>query len=223
MTTVAVVLAAGRSRRFGGDRPKQYVDVGGRPVVAHSVAALDQHPGVDAVWVVGAADELDRLRAATADVGDRYLAGGAERIDSVRAAVLETDDGVDRVLVHDAARPLLAPDVVDRVLAALATADAVATVLPVTDTIVEIHDGAMRTPDRSSLFQLQTPQGFRGDVLREAYRRADGRVFTDDVSLVAELVPDAVVTTVEGDRRLHKVTTAADLVAVRAWFEQDQA
>jgi len=219
MTTGAVVLAAGHGRRFGGDVSKQFVPLAGRPVVTHSVDALIDHPAVDDVWVVGSADELQRLREATSDRAGRYLTGGAQRTDSTRAAVAAADGVFDLLLVHDAARPLLDATVITRVVQALSTADAVATAVPVADTIVEVEDGRhVQTLDRSRLGALQTPQGFRTTVLADAYRRSKGEQFTDDVSFVAATVPGVVTAMVAGDPALHKLTTPQDLAVLEAWL-----
>lgn len=217
--TVAVVLAAGAGRRAGADDPKQLRLLAGRPVVAHAVAAFAQHPGVHEVWVVGSAELLDTLRTVLVSGVDRFVLGGRTRSDSVACALAEADDGVDRMLVHDAARPGLPTDVVDRVLGALDELDAVATVVPVSDTLAVLEDGVLRPgPERATLVAHQTPQGFRTDALRRAHeaRQAVSREFTDDVTLVAELVEGSRVGAVAGDPRLHKITTAEDLAVVEA-------
>lgn len=220
MTTGAVVLAAGRGTRFGATDPKQFALLAGRPLVAYSVKAFVTHQAMDVVWVVGGEDDLERLRAAIpSDSSVRFVAGGKERTDSVEAALAEAEGVVDHLLVHDAARPLLPAVVISRVIDALDAADAVATVIPATDTMIELdHGRIVRTPDRSKMFALQTPQGFRADVLAEAYRRRAGEIFTDDVSLVAAMVPDAVTATVAGDPALHKVTTPQDLTLLGSWL-----
>ena len=221
MTTVAVVLAAGRGQRFGGPVSKQYALLAGRPVVAHAVEAFAIHPAIDLVWVVGALDEIDHLRDVVEPHADDVLPGGAERFDSVAAAVAAAErHGVDRMLVHDAARPLVPASVITRVVQALDSgADAVATVVPLSDTVVELNDGAyVGTPERSRLFAMQTPQGFALAALAGAHKARGQRHFTDDVSMVAALVPDASIATVQGDVVLHKVTTSADLTTLEAWI-----
>lgn len=222
MTTGAVVLAAGRGTRFGATEPKQFALLAGRPLVTYSVETFVAHRDIDSVWVVGGADDLERLRLSVVpDSSVRFVAGGLERTDSVAAAVAEADGAVDRLLVHDAARPLVPAAVVSRVIEALDNADAVATVIPATDTMVELDRGQIvRTPDRSTMFALQTPQGFRTDVLAEAYRRRAGEIFTDDVSLVAAKIEGSIVRTVPGDPTLLKVTTRADLLTLEAWLAE---
>lgn len=221
MTTVAVVLAAGRGQRFGGPISKQYALVSGRPVVVRAVQAFADHPAIDLVWVVGAADEIDHLRELVVPYADDVLPGGSERFDSVAAAVAEAElRGIDHIVVHDAARPLVPASVIARVVQALDDgADAVATVVPLNDTVVELDDGAYAgTPERSRLFAMQTPQGFTLTALAAAHRARGQRHFTDDVSMVAALVPDASIATVQGHVVLHKVTTSADLTTLEAWI-----
>lgn len=224
MTTVAVVLAAGRGRRFGGPVSKQYAMLAGRPVVTRAVEAFAMHPAIDQVWAVGASDELEHLRDLTAPHVDNVLVGGSERSESVAAAVAAaTSDHpcVDRLLVHDAARPLVPASVISRVVQALDDgADAVATAVPLNDTVVELNEGTYGgTLDRSRLAALQTPQGFTRAALSAAHAMRSDRHFTDDVSMVAALVEGASVAIVAGDAMLQKVTTALDLTSLEAWLE----
>jgi 2-C-methyl-D-erythritol 4-phosphate cytidylyltransferase len=146
----------------------------------------------------------------------RVIPGGLERVDSVRAALAALDDDVRVVLVHDAARPLTPPALVDAVAAAvLAGHPAVIPVLAVTDTVKEVDaDGrVVRTPPRGGLRAVQTPQGFRREVLEAAYA-LEGSTVTDDAGLVEALgVP---VTTVPGAEEAFKVTRPADLVLAEA-------
>lgn len=221
MTTVAAVLAAGRGHRFGGAAAKQHHLLGGRPVLTHSVGAFAAHDRIDEVWIVGPPDGLDRIWAECGSAVARVVAGGATRTESVARLVAALGAGVDRLIVHDAARPLVPDAVTTRVLDALDRADAVATVVPVVDTVVRLEaDSIVDHLDRSTLRALQTPQGFRVDALRRGFAAlaatASQPAFTDDVSLVAQLVPDAVITTVAGDPRLHKITLPIDLVLVEA-------
>lgn len=224
MTVVAVVLAAGRGTRTGLERPKQLVGLHGRPVVRHSVEVLAAHPGVHEVWLVASKDVERELGDSVADVVDRVVQGGATRADSVAAAVRRLGPEVDRVLVHDAARPGLPTEVVDRVLAALDGADAVATVVPVPDTVVLVEDGqVLPGPDRESLRALQTPQGFRLEALRAAHLDRDAAItFTDDVSCVRDLVAGSRVVAVAGDPRLHKITRVEDFAVVEALLSAAQ-
>ena len=209
MHAVGIVAAAGSGLRLGADLPKALVPLAGRPLVCWAVDTL-RAGGVGRVVVAVPSSE----RAAFAAVlpADVVLVdGGATRTASVRAGLAAAGEA-PVVLVHDAARPLTPPDVVIRVLAALADgARAVVPVLPVADTVVAVDDDGVvaGAVPRAPLRRVQTPQGFDRATLVAAYAAHDGADHTDDASVVrAAGVP---VTTVAGDERAAKVTVAHDL------------
>ncbi|WP_205647977.1 2-C-methyl-D-erythritol 4-phosphate cytidylyltransferase [Actinomadura rubteroloni] len=220
MRTVAVVLAGGIGQRMGAGRPKQFLEVGGRPILSLAVAAFDAHPGVDAVVVVMAAGHLRAAAALTAPYGKvaAVVEGGDTRTASTVAALTalaaEHDDA--KVLFHDAARPFVDAATIDRVLAALDEADAVAVGVPSADTIVEVADGTVAAmPARHTLVRFQTPQGFRLGLIRAAYDRAlaDPALHaTDDCGIVHRYLPDVPIRVVAGDERNLKVTHPLDIV-----------
>jgi 2-C-methyl-D-erythritol 4-phosphate cytidylyltransferase len=195
-------VAAGAGTRFGG--PKQYEQLGGRRVLDWSLAtARDTTDHV--VLVVSA----DRIRDAE-PAADCVVAGGETRSASVRAGLFAVPDEAAFVLVHDAARPFPAVDVWRRVVAALEDgAEAVVPVVPVTDTLRRRSGGRI---DRDELVAVQTPQGFRVDVLRAAH--AAGGESTDDASLAE--ATGASVSLVDGDARNVKITAASDVVVLEA-------
>ncbi|RBY76799.1 2-C-methyl-D-erythritol 4-phosphate cytidylyltransferase [Geodermatophilus sp. TF02-6] len=215
MHAVGIVAAAGSGLRLGADRPKALVGLGGRALVRWAVDTLHEGGVADVVVAVPANDLAAFAAVLPADA--RLVVGGATRTASVRAALaavtLPARPAPDAVLVHDAARPLTPPDVVARVLTALADgAPAVVPVLPVVDTTVVVDgDGVVvDAVPRGRLRRVQTPQGFSRAVLADAYDRlpADAEL-TDDAAVVrAAGVP---VTTVPGDERAAKVTVAHDL------------
>ena len=212
MHAVGIVAAAGSGLRLGADRPKALVALAGRPLVSWSVETL-LGSGVAEVVVAVPGDELAAF-AAVLPPEVRLVVGGATRTASVRAALAAASGSADAVLVHDAARPLTPPDVVTRVLAALAGgAPAVVPVLPVVDTTVRVDGDGLVTGalPRETLRRVQTPQGFARAVLVDAYDRLpDGAELTDDAAVVrAAGVP---VATVAGDDRAAKVTVPHDLV-----------
>ena len=212
MHAVGIVAAAGSGLRLGADRPKALVALAGRPLVSWSVETL-LGSGVAEVVVAVPGDELAAF-AAVLPPEVRLVVGGATRTASVRAALAAASGSADAVLVHDAARPLTPPDVVTRVLAALAGgAPAVVPVLPVVDTTVRVDGDGLVTGalPRETLRRVQTPQGFARAVLVDAYDRLpDGAELTDDAAVVrAAGVP---VATVAGDERAAKVTVPHDLV-----------
>jgi 2-C-methyl-D-erythritol 4-phosphate cytidylyltransferase len=206
-----IVAAAGSGLRLGSDRPKALVPLGGRALVCWAVDTL-RDGGIDQVVV--AVPEREHTAFATVLPMDvRLVAGGATRTASVRAALAAVAPGTEAVLVHDAARPLTPPEVVARVLAALAGgAPAVVPVLPVVDTTVQVDDDGtvVDAVARAPLRRVQTPQGFARAALVAAYARLpEGVELTDDAAVVrADGVP---VTTVAGDELAAKVTVPHDL------------
>lgn len=209
MTTIALLMAAGSGTRAGGDTPKQFAMLGGRPMLAWACGALSRHPQVDSVIAVTAASLLEPARAALP--GAEVIVGGDTRQASVAAGLAAAQAaGAARILVHDAARPFLPAAVVDRILTALDDHDAATPVVPVADTLE--RDGV--TVDRAGLVRVQTPQGFRVDVLARAHAAAAGTDATDDAQLVRRL--GGTVALVQGDPVLDKVTYPADLAAAQA-------
>jgi 2-C-methyl-D-erythritol 4-phosphate cytidylyltransferase len=207
---VGIVAAAGSGLRLGADLPKALVPLAGRPLVCWAVDAL-RAGGVAEVVVTVPPAERAAFAAALPDV--RLADGGDSRTASVRSGLAAATADADVVLVHDAARPLTPPDVVRRVLAALAAGHrAVVPVLPVVDTTVVV-DAAGVVADalpRATLRRVQTPQGFDRRTLEAAYAALDADAdLTDDAAVVrASGVP---VITVDGDERAAKVTVPHDL------------
>ena len=208
--TVALIVAAGRGTRMGG-APKQFAPVGGRPLIAHSYAALSAHPAVDDVMMAIGAGQEDALRSALGAV--TYVVGGATRRDSVRAGLNAMK--ATRVLVHDAARPFVPTKVIDRLLSALQVHDGAVPALPVADTLARGSGALGDTVPRDGLLRIQTPQAFRFDALCYAHRQwsADEEA-TDDAQMVRRF--GGSVALVEGDAMLEKVTYPADLAAAEA-------
>jgi 2-C-methyl-D-erythritol 4-phosphate cytidylyltransferase len=206
---VGIVAAAGSGLRLGADLPKALIPLAGRPMVCWAVQTL-LDGGVDEVVVAVPAAEESRFRTALPS-GIRLVHGGATRTASVRAALAAVTDA-DVVLIHDAARPLTPPDVVGRVLAALAAgAPAVVPVLPVVDTVVVVEGEEITDAvPRATLRRVQTPQGFDRASLVAAYAALDDDAeLTDDAAVVR--AAGSPVTTVDGDERAAKVTVPHDL------------
>ncbi len=220
MTRAAVLVpAAGAGRRMGGAR-KPMLELAGEPLLLHAIRPFLTFPEVKQVIVALPADSAKDPPAwlTALDARVRVVAGGAERGDSVRAALAATDEEVDVVLVHDAARPLIRREVIERALAAAEQGRSVIAAVPLADTVQQVDPGGVitDTPDRAQLRAAQTPQAFPRGILVDAYARAaaEGIAATDDAALVARCgVP---VGTIEGDVENLKVTTPADLVVAEA-------
>ena len=209
-TVAAILVAAGSGERLGAAVPKAFVPVAGATLLEHATARFAAHPGIDHIVVVAPASHLAEAERLTAA---RVVAGGASRQASVAAGLAEVPADAQFVLVHDVARPLVPSLVIDAVLTALgAGADAVVPVVPIADTVRSIApDGTLAgVVDRSTLRAVQTPQGFRREVLAAAHQRAGSIPATDDAALVEALGRQVVA--VPGADDAFKITTAADLV-----------
>ena len=211
-TCVALVVASGRGERFGGERPKQYLPLAGKPLLRHCLERFCRHPAIDGVRTVVHPADVGLYDAAAA--GLRLLdpvPGGATRQESVRLGLESlAGDPPDLVLIHDGVRPLLAAAVIDQVVQGLRTHAAVLPALPVTDTLKRGDDGTVAgTVERTGLYRAQTPQGFAYAGILAAHRRFAGAALTDDAAL-AEAHGLAVVL-VPGDEDNVKITEPADL------------
>lgn len=212
--SVALIVAAGRGHRFGGEMPKQYTQLDGAPVLRHTVMAFLSHPKIDHVRVVIHPDDMDLYEAATEGLGLKTpIFGGEERQDSVRLGLQQiADDAPDFVLIHDGARPYISADVISRVLDALGSAAGAIPTLPLTDTIKRVIDGKIvATEDRFELWRAQTPQGFRYSDILNAHLKLTGQSLTDDAA-ICEAVGLTVVR-VDGDDKNVKITTLSDIQA----------
>jgi 2-C-methyl-D-erythritol 4-phosphate cytidylyltransferase len=220
--TWAVLVAAGSGERLGGDRPKAFAALGGRPLLAESVERLDASEWIDAIVVAAPSGwEEPAILLAEELVASKVAAvvtGGETRAESVRNALSEVPGDALVVLVHDAARPLVDDRVIERLLTRLdGTVDGVVPALPVRDTIKRVRGGLVaETVDRAELVIVQTPQAFVAERLRAAYD-GDLSCATDCSSLVERR--GGVVAVVAGDPRLAKVTTAEDLEHVSRLLE----
>ncbi|GEO79906.1 bifunctional 2-C-methyl-D-erythritol 4-phosphate cytidylyltransferase/2-C-methyl-D-erythritol 2,4-cyclodiphosphate synthase [Pararhodospirillum oryzae] len=216
----ALIVAAGRGTRFGGDLPKQYLTLGGRPVLRHSLARFAAHPDVAVTRAVIHPDDRDLYDQAAQGLATLLepVPGGAERQDSVRLGLESlVEHTPDVVLIHDGARPLIDGALIDRVIAALAEHPGAIPALPVADTLKRGAGGRVgETVDRSGLWRAQTPQGFRYPDLLAAHRAAAGRTLTDDAAVLE--AAGGTVALVEGAEENVKITTPIDLSRAEALF-----
>ncbi len=219
--TWALIAAAGSGERLGIDRPKAFAALGGRPLLAESLDRLDRCELVDAIVVAAPPGwEEPAILLAEELAASKVVAcvtGGATRTASVAAALFEVPLGALVVLVHDAARPLLEDAVVGRLLAPLGEGyDGAVPVLPVADTLKRVQDREiLETVDRAGIVAAQTPQAFLAPTLRRAFS-GDLADATDCASLVER--SGGRIAVVDGDPKLMKVTTPADLAVVESWL-----
>ena len=208
--TVALLVAAGSGSRAGRETPKQFRTIAGRPLLARAIGGL-VHPGVDEIQVViGEGQEEAYREAIGANALPSPIIGGATRRDSVMNGLdaLARDGDVDRVLIHDAARPFLPAAVIDRLLAALETNEGAVPALPVVDTLARADSILGDTVPRDDLVRVQTPQAFRFEAIRAAHAAWSGGEATDDAQVAR--AAGLSVALVEGDAALEKLTYEAD-------------
>jgi 2-C-methyl-D-erythritol 4-phosphate cytidylyltransferase len=215
----AVLAAAGSGERLGADRPKAFVRLGDRPLLAESLERLEASEWFEAIVIAAPPDWEEPAILLAEELGcgkvHACVTGGATRSESVRLALGEVPDEAAVVVVHDAARPLVQDDVVERVLAPLGEGwDGAVPGFPLADTIKRVRgDEVVETLDRSELRAVQTPQAFVAAVLRDAYA-GDPAAASDCASLVE--ARGGRVKVVPGDPRLIKVTDLVDLERVAA-------
>ncbi len=221
-TTWAILVAAGSGERLGAERPKAFVALGDRVLLAESLERLDASEWIDAV-VVAVPPDWEEAAIALAEeiVASKVAAvvtGGATRAASVREALAQIPDDALVVIVHDAARPLVDDAVIERVLVPLGEGyDGVVPGLALADTVKRVERGIVaETVDRAGLVTVQTPQAFTAAALRAAYAGDGPLAATDCASLVE--ARGGRIRVVAGDPRLLKITTPADLAVVESWL-----
>jgi 2-C-methyl-D-erythritol 4-phosphate cytidylyltransferase len=223
MQVAAIIAAGGRGVRFGADRPKQFFDIGGRSILELSVAALAASDRIQEIVVALPKDHVDSGAKALRQALGRpisVVAGGARRQDSVANAFAKASKDADIVLIHDAARPFVTRDVIDRAINGAERHGAAIAAIGVRDTVKQAGDASAdgsrlirATIPRDSVFLAQTPQAFRRDILARALDEGKDVDATDEAMLVERLgVPVHVV---EGDERNVKITTADDLAKAK--------
>lgn len=223
-----VVAAAGSSARMGG-QDKLFTYLAGAPVLMRTLCAIDRAELVSEIVVAVQADRMEAVAELCARCAlrkkVRVVKGGASRTESVLAAALECDPKAELIAIHDGARPLVRPEMIDEMIRAGYRTQAVAPAIPVTDTVKVADDSGLvqSTPDRSSLYAVQTPQVFQANILKAALQAAlaSGEPVTDDCAAVERLGKQ--VWLAEGDRSNIKITTPVDLAVAEALLRQREA
>lgn len=217
----AIVPAAGTSSRMGGEN-KLLMEVCGVPVLVRTLQAIDRAELVSEIVVATQEELLEEVAALCASAGLRkkikVVRGGATRTESVLAAAMEASPKAQLLAVHDGARPLVTPEDFDRLIRFACTTHAAAPAVPVTDTVKVADETGLvtATPDRSTLYAVQTPQVFRAEILKAALQGAvsGGVTVTDDCAAVERIGKQVYLT--EGNRENIKITTPLDLAIAEA-------
>ncbi len=218
---VAAVLAGGVGSRFGSALPKQFVEVAGKTIIEHSVTAFEENTSIDEIVVVMHKDYIDHFEKIRKENDWKKLVkvldGGNERYMSSLAAIQAYEGQNVNLIFHDAVRPLVSDDVITEVVKTLEQHEALGVAVPATDTIIQVEKETMtivNVPDRSVLFNIQTPQAFHWETIAAAYEKAmqdpDFKA-TDDCGVVKKYLPEVPIHVVIGSSQNIKLTYPEDL------------
>ena len=225
----AVIVAAGKGRRMGTEVSKQFLPLCGKEILAHSVEKFEKAEKIRDIVLVTGEDSLQDVREMAQEYGWKKIvavvAGGKERQDSVWNGLQAVSDDTDIVLIHDGVRPFVTEDILNHSIETAVEMGSCVAGVPAKDTI-KVCNGenvAVATPDRSTLWQIQTPQTFRKDLIMQAYQKAkaEGFVGTDDASLAE--YSGCPVKVIMGSYRNIKITTKEDLLIGEAFLKEEQA
>lgn len=218
---LVIVLAGGSGSRISSERPKQFFELAGKTILAHTIEKFENHSSIQHIFIVTNNQYVEETREIV-EQGHfkkviKILEGGVRRQDSSRNGIMAAEEGgYENVLIHDAARPFVSGKIIDDILAALETYSAVNVAIPSADTILEIDENRFikNVPDRKYLRRVQTPQAFKLELIRKAHQLALEKGFnnaTDDCALVLKqnLAPVYVV---EGSEKNIKITYPQDLL-----------
>ena len=214
---VALIAAAGIGRRMGTSTPKQFLNIGKKTILETATEAFDNSVSVDAIYVIAGASYVDELKRSLIDEGafnkiDNIIKGGSTRQESVNKGLCFVKDDFDIILIHDAARPYVSTDLIERIIESVYEYDSVIPAIATKDTIKIVDDDTiLDTPDRSHVYCAQTPQGFYSNIIVKAHKMAETENFvgTDDAQLVERMGQKVHI--IDGEEKNIKVTTQEDL------------
>lgn len=222
MKIQAIIPTAGIGKRLRADLPKPLIEICGRPLCVHTLEVFERSPVISSVILVGHADHLFDLGNIVKQFQlkkvTKIVAGGETRCDSVANGLAVTDEDADVIVVHDGARPLVSLETINDAVRLCQDSQAVVVAVPVKSTIKRINDEDLlveQTINREGLWEIQTPQVFKRDILIKAHQQKGADVPTDDAMLVEQLGVEVKV--LSGDYTNIKVTTQEDLVVAEAY------
>jgi len=228
---LVIILAGGTGSRIAEELPKQLLELKGKTILAHTIDRFESHPGIHHIYIVSHGDYLGRTKTIVREAGYgkvvKILKGGLLRQDSSRIGVIAAEPGeYENVLIHDAARPFVSRKLIAGILTGLKAHDAINVAIPSADTVIRVDEGNFieAVPDRRTLRRVQTPQGFKLELIREAHRLALSRGITgatDDCSLVLGLGLSNVYV-VEGSPLNIKITYPIDLYLAEKIMEMEE-
>ena len=222
---IAIIVAAGSGTRFGAEKPKQFLEILGKPLLIHTLEKFEQCAAIDEIYLILSEKAIESFRQTLEKYRlkklSKVIAGGINRAESVRNGLNAIDDeGVEIVAVHDGARPLVTGEEITRTIEKARETGAACLVASVTDTIKQVADGKLvRTIDRAELRRALTPQCFRYELLKRAFAENDiGETVTDECFLVEKL--GCEIAAVEGSAKNIKVTLPEDFVLAETLLKQ---
>ena len=226
--TIVILLAAGSGTRFEHSVPKQLIELNKRPLIEHSLDVFCTHPKIDEVIIVTSKELLDpvkRLSKPYSAKVQRIIKGGSTRSESsfLGLEAIQSRDN-PKVLIHDAARPFVSPDMITGCVNALDQYDAVSVVVPAKETIFKVIEGRVKQiPDRNFLMTAQTPQGFRLETIKKGYEKIKDdslSSLTDNCGVIAKYLPDTPIGVIEGTEKNLKITYPVDILMAQAISEE---
>lgn len=229
MKTKAIIVAAGKGERIGGNIPKQFIQIKKKPILAYTVEKFERCELVDEIILIVPEDYMSFCSYNVIDVYDfrkvkRILCGGKERQDSVYKGLSALPGNTDMVVIHDGVRPFVSSEKIKKTIELCEKEKAVILALPINETVKRVEDEyVITTLNREKLWVAQTPQVFEYKLILDAYRRAieDGFVSTDDSSLVERL--GFKVKVLEGEYENIKITTAENLALAERMIEKSNS
>lgn len=229
---IGVILAGGSGKRMGNIIPKQFLIIAGKTVLEHTLGVFENHPLIDEIALVIAPAHTEMSNRILQDHPFKKLVhilhGGQERYHSTLSALKAYAQTDCNILIHDAVRPLVDPRIISDVVGALQEVNAVNVAVPATDTIIEVDEKQeyiVQIPDRSRLFNVQTPQGFDRETLQRAFEKAlkDPHFqTTDDCGVIKKYLPEEKIRLVHGNPRNIKLTWPEDIAFAEKWLSMDK-
>lgn len=222
----AVIVAAGRGKRMKSPIDKQFIELGGRTILERTVEKFEKNPCVNQIVIVTGKDHVKELEKMKKSLGwektSKIVEGGAERQNSVYNGLCALDNDTDIVLIHDGVRPFIKEEEIEKTIAAVNEKKACVLAVKVKDTIKVCENGkVVSTPERSSLWAMQTPQAFEYNLIKKAYESLkEGDMVTDDASVAEKAGYDVYI--VEGGYDNIKITTPEDLYIAEAILKKDE-
>lgn len=229
---IGIILAGGSGKRMGNIIPKQFLIIAGKTVLEHTLGVFENHPLIDEIALVIAPAHTEMSNRILQDHPFKKLVhilhGGQERYHSTLSALKAYAQTDCNILIHDAVRPLVDPRIISDVVGALQEVNAVNVAVPATDTIIEVDEKQeyiVQIPDRSRLFNVQTPQGFDRETLQRAFEKAlKDPLFqtTDDCGVIKKYLPEEKIRLVHGNPRNIKLTWPEDIAFAEKWLSMDK-